>query len=693
MKVKFKNAKILTIATLTITMLLVSTCTFSSATTATPKIYLEPSNNIYTTDTAYVGMKFNVTVWCADIPKAILGAQITLHFNDTILNVTAWYVPSLSDPNFFYYGATKITTLPDPPDPGYVHVGAGHGYIKVAVSNGYLPPKAPWGHNGTIAIIEFIITAAPTVQGKYSSTLGINNDDTYIRDTSNVNIDVTKEDGYYEIRKLGPMYSLTISTTSGGTTDPVPGIWTYESGTIVPVTAIPATNYILDHWELDSSWNYSNPINVIMNSNHALHAVFVFSPPEGSRIFVDPPETVIPHAVPCQTNFNINVSIDDIAEMKTCEFNLTYNTNIISIIGLNFLSINEQYPTLNLIANDTAGFIWMKLAYSTPITVSSPTPLTTLTFHVDNLGATPLNLTNTKIMDTYGNPIPHDVYDGFFMAAIRNVAVTDIMLSRTWAYPGWPINITVTVKNKGTVAESFNVHAYYDSHVIGTITVTDLTPSEERDIIFEWSTTGVSEGNYTIKAEAEPVPYELDTTDNTLIDGKVWIMTHFHDVAIVSVTSESWVFQGWTVHINVTARNNGEFTESFDINAYCNTTLIGTVHVTNLPPGNEYKAQFSLNTSILLPCHTYPIKGEATPVSFEYNETNNVVVSAGFKVRLLGDLNGDGKVDLDDVLTVSLAFGSYPGARNWNPDADTNRDNKIDLTDVLTVYINYGKTC
>jgi hypothetical protein len=489
------------------------------------------------------------------------------------------------------------------------------------------------------------------------------------------------------------MYSLTISATAGGTTNPTPGIWTYESGTIVPVTALPATNYALDHWELDGSWDYSNPINVLMDSDHTLHAVFVFTPPEGSRIFVDPPETVIPDAVPCETNFNINVSIDDIAEMKVCEFNLTYNTDIISVIGLNFLSINGHYPTLSLIANDAAGFIWMKLAYSTGITVSSPTPLTTITFHVENLGATPLDLTNTEIMDTYGNPIPHDVYDGFFMAAIRNVAVTDIVLSRTWAYPGWPINITVTVKNKGTLAETFNVHAYYDSHVIGTIPVTGLTPSEERDIIFEWNTIGVLEGNYTIKAEADSVPYEVDTTDNKLTDGKVWIMTHFHDVAIVSVTSESWVYHGWIVHINVTARNEGEFTESFDINAYCNTTLIGSVHVTNLPPGSQYTAQFTADTSELLPCHTYPIKGEATPVPFEYNGTNNVIVSVGFKVRLIGDLNGDGKVDLDDVLTVSLAFGSFPGQPNWNPAADTNRDNKVDLTDVLTVYINFGKTC
>jgi hypothetical protein len=159
---------------------------------------MDPSDNIFYSNTTSVGHRFNITIWCADIPADIAGAQITLHFNDTILNVTAWYVPSLSDPNFFYYGATKITTLPDPPDPGYVHVGAGHGYIKVAVSNGYLPPKAPWGHNGTIAIIEFIITKTPS-DGQLTSSLSINNEDTYLKDTSNNDIDVTKEDGLYTI--------------------------------------------------------------------------------------------------------------------------------------------------------------------------------------------------------------------------------------------------------------------------------------------------------------------------------------------------------------------------------------------------------------------------------------------------------------------------------------------------------------
>ena len=689
---KFKQIKCIPTILLTLTMLLLTTSTTPSVMANTPRIYLEPSNNIYTVDTAYLGMRFNVTIWCTGITQDLGGAQITLYFNDSIINVTRWWAPDW-DPNFFM--PTPYSALPTPPDnTGYIHVGPGEAYVKISVMKGGLPPSPPWGHNGTIAIFEFNITAIPTLQGeKYSSSLQINNTDTYLLDTSASEIPgVTKEDGYYEISKPGPMYSLTITATSGGTTDPIPGIHNYESGTVVSVTAIPDTNYLLDHWELDGVWNYSNPISVTMNSDHTLHAVFVFSPPEGARIFIDPSETIIPHAVPCQTNFNINVSIDDIAEMKTCQFNLTYNTDIISIIGLNFPSINGHFPTINLIVNDTAGFIWMKLTYPVGITVSDPTPITTLLFHVDNLGATPLNLTDTNIIDVHENTIPHDVYSGFFMASIRDIAVTNITLSRTWAYPGWPVNITVTVKNKGNETETFNVHAYYDNYVIGTITVNNLAPGEERDIIFEWDTTGLSEGNYTIKAEADTVPYELNTTDNTLTDGVVWIMTHIHDVAIISVTSENWVYQGWTIHLNITAKNLGEFTETFNINAYCNATLIGTVQVINLPPGDSYETHFTFNTSTLLPCHIYSLKAEATIIPFEYNKANNVLTNE-VKVRLLGDVNDDGKVDLKDVFAASLAFGSTPEQPNWNPDADVVRDNKIDLKDIFTINTHFGTSC
>ena len=70
-------------------------------------------------------------------------------------------------------------------------------------------------------------------------------------------------------------YSLTITATAGGTTDPVPGAYAYPSGSYASVTALPSANYFFDHWELDGSpAGSANPISVLMNSNHTLQAVF-----------------------------------------------------------------------------------------------------------------------------------------------------------------------------------------------------------------------------------------------------------------------------------------------------------------------------------------------------------------------------------------------------------------------------------
>jgi len=77
-----------------------------------------------------------------------------------------------------------------------------------------------------------------------------------------------------------PTYSLTITTTVGGTTDPAPGTYTYTANSSVQVTAIPNANYLFDHWELDTvNAGSANPYTVLMDNNHTLKAVFTYSPP------------------------------------------------------------------------------------------------------------------------------------------------------------------------------------------------------------------------------------------------------------------------------------------------------------------------------------------------------------------------------------------------------------------------------
>jgi len=58
---------------------------------------------------------------------------------------------------------------------------------------------------------------------------------------------------------------------------------------------------------------------------------------------------------------------------------------------------------------------------------------------------------------------------------------------------------------------------------------------------------------------------------------------------------------------------------------------------------------------------------------------------------LTGDLDADGKVDMQDLTIARDAFGSYPGQPRWNPMADTNKDNKVNIIDFAIIAKNFGK--
>jgi len=72
-----------------------------------------------------------------------------------------------------------------------------------------------------------------------------------------------------------PLYMLTITCTTGGTTDPPPNTYQHKEGTVVEVTAIADLGYSFDHWELDTvDVGNDNPASVTMNADYTLHAVF-----------------------------------------------------------------------------------------------------------------------------------------------------------------------------------------------------------------------------------------------------------------------------------------------------------------------------------------------------------------------------------------------------------------------------------
>jgi hypothetical protein len=55
------------------------------------------------------------------------------------------------------------------------------------------------------------------------------------------------------------------------------------------------------------------------------------------------------------------------------------------------------------------------------------------------------------------------------------------------------------------------------------------------------------------------------------------------------------------------------------------------------------------------------------------------------KLLLLGDLNGDGKVDCSDLALVKASFGKRKGQAGYDARADTNKDGTVDVKDLAFV--------
>jgi len=235
---------------------------------------------------------------------------------------------------------------------------------------------------------------------------------------------------------------------------------------------------------------------------------------------------------------------------------------------------------------------------------------------------------------------------------IHDVAILSVVPSPTSVYVGDPVNIEVRVKNLGNYTEFFNVTVFFDSHIVGTVLVGSLLPSEDKLLIFGWDTQGVPVGTYTLKANLTDESDE-NTANNYFIDGTVEVKTGppppppIHDVAVVSVIPEAtFVTVGDTFNINVTVKNNGTETESFSVFLYYNGTenkVAPSISVTNLAAGTETTVIFSWNTSSFVP-NNYTLVGYAQPVQDEVNTADNALTDG--TVKLVPSTRGTFTFDL-----------------------------------------------
>ncbi|UCH31314.1 MAG: hypothetical protein JSV05_07405 [Candidatus Bathyarchaeota archaeon] len=302
-----------------------------------------------------------------------------------------------------------------------------------------------------------------------------------------------------------------------------------------------------------------------------------------TTIYINPSEIVDPAIQPYDT-ISVFAMLDSVVNLRTCEFNLTFSPEILSIEQIDILELQGQYPQANMHFDDVKGYIWIKMSYQNPQTISNDSSLVEIKFYVMDYGSTDLHFESTSLIDASEQPISHETNDGFVWILKRNIIVQNISIPYNETYVGRMISINVTVLNDGDLLENFTVNLFADNQVIATI-ILSLPSGEETLLEFFWNTseTPPSMQPYVIRAEASTVPYETDVSDNTFIDGTIML-------------------------------------------------------------------------------------------------------------KIVGDINGDGNVDINDLIEWDNAYGSQPGDPNWDDQADINFDGIIDKADAELILEHYRET-
>jgi peptide/nickel transport system substrate-binding protein len=93
---------------------------------------------------------------------------------------------------------------------------------------------------------------------------------------------------------------------------------------------------------------------------------------------------------------------------------------------------------------------------------------------------------------------------------------------------------------------------------------------------------------------------------------------------------------------------------------------------------------------------TYTVNASSYPVSSNAVDTNpalETVTNGTFVAKtLVGDINGDGTVDIYDAISLAAAFGSTVGQSNYNPLADLNGDGVVDIYDAILLAAHFSQT-
>ncbi|MEM2984028.1 MAG: NosD domain-containing protein [Candidatus Jordarchaeaceae archaeon] len=188
-------------------------------------------------------------------------------------------------------------------------------------------------------------------------------------------------------------------------------------------------------------------------------------------------------------------------------------------------------------------------------------------------------------------------------------------------------------------------------------------------------------------------PYVIDSNNQDRYPQMKPYVPKFPNIGIaIVIPSQTEVYVGQIVNILAVIHNDGDTAGNFTI--ACKYISEGVEHlietraITSPPPKRNMIVTFLWATTNIAICK---IKVEIPPLDGEIDSEDNVRISLLYvRVKILGDVNGDWKVDIKDVAIAAASFGSFPGHSRWDPRADIVCDDRVDMKDLVLIVKNFG---
>ena len=288
-----------------------------------------------------------------------------------------------------------------------------------------------------------------------------------ITETSTANFfdtPVLQPDQWYHLVGVydGLQIRLYVNGTQTGTPKSITGkIASTDDPCYIGRYTTPYMNGTIDEVRISNTSRSASWVSTEYNNQYSPSTFYTIGNEEtllAAKISINP-SVVEKHPVDVGSTFNVSVTIEDVADLRAFDFNITWNADLITLAGTEYTAtLDNIWGSGNwFVAVNQTGTGYYELAAvstSTGFTSTESTPLAKLEFRVEDAlpGETPIHFAMVKLGNSQSQPIPTDKTDGLYrmLASVgpsTNLFVSPALVEKVYSDVGSYFNVSIVVQN------------------------------------------------------------------------------------------------------------------------------------------------------------------------------------------------------------------------------------------------------